>query len=323
MMKKIFWLNSAYFSKLSRMCKKLSFDTGLPYISLLCDYISSYILHGCSINQYSSGKFYLYRGGVRRRIVTFKRSIKIWELFNEKRSIHYFENKTDFNKTFADYVVRDWIPSCESVENVRAFVERHESFILKPIDSLQGQGVRLVTSENLDVPSFLNEVGKNMLLEEVIEQHPEMGFGNKSVNTIRVFTILDKNGDVRVLKAVCRAGKGDCVIDNFCAGGCLYPIDIETGIIEEKGVDMYGNKYLYHPGTDICMLGYKIPNWEKVIETVTEAAKVVPQCRYIGWDVAILNDGVELIEGNHNPDHDLLEFVGGERMFYKKIMQYK
>ena len=71
------------------------------------------------------------------------------------------------------------------------------------------------------------------------------------------------------------------------------------------------------------MLGYKIPNWEKVIETVTEAAKVVPQCRYIGWDVAILNDDVELIEGNHNPDHDLLEFVGSERMFYKKIMQYK
>ena len=64
------------------------------------------------------------------------------------------------------------------------------------------------------------------------------------------------------------------------------------------------------------MLGRKIPNWDKVCDGVKQAHAMLPGCRFIGWDVAITEDGIELIEGNHNPDYELLEFldpkVGGK-----------
>ena len=36
------------------------------------------------------------------------------------------------------------------------------------------------------------------------------------------------------------------------------------------------------------------------LEKVKEAALVVPEVQYIGWDVAILKNSVALIEGNHD-----------------------
>ena len=58
------------------------------------------------------------------------------------------------------------------------------------------------------------------------------------------------------------------------------------------------------------MLGFQIPNWNKAIETVIKAAEKIPQCRFIGWDVAFTDKGVELIEGNHNPGLFTLESLG-------------
>ena len=58
------------------------------------------------------------------------------------------------------------------------------------------------------------------------------------------------------------------------------------------------------------MVGYRLPNWDIAIEAVTKAAEKIPQCKFIGWDVAFTQKGVELIEGNHNPGIFTLESLG-------------
>ena len=58
------------------------------------------------------------------------------------------------------------------------------------------------------------------------------------------------------------------------------------------------------------MLGYQLPNWQIAIDTVKIAAEKLSQCRFIGWDVAFTADGVELIEGNHNPGIFTMESLG-------------
>ena len=50
-----------------------------------------------------------------------------------------------------------------------------------------------------------------------------MALGNTSVNTIRVYTIIDYKGDAHIVQAILRVGVGDSVIDNYCAWGCIYP----------------------------------------------------------------------------------------------------
>ena len=63
------------------------------------------------------------------------------------------------------------------------------------------------------IPDQLEEVylqlkDEDVLVEELIVQHPEMCFGNMSVNTIRTHTILDRDGKAHVIKAILRVGVG-------------------------------------------------------------------------------------------------------------------
>ena len=120
--------------------------------------------------------------------------------------------------------------------------------------------------------------------------------------------------EVNLFKAVLRVGVGDTVVDNYHQGGCCYEVDVNSGRVCSKGISANGgDNIIFHPGTDTCMLGYQIPYWSEVVSGCIEAHKLLPQCRYISWDVAITEKGMELIEGNHNGDYDMIEFVGSNK----------
>ena len=61
------------------------------------------------------------------------------------------------------------------------------------------------------------------------------------------------------------------------------------------------NIFKVHPISHINLIGYKVPNFDKCINMVCECAKIVPDVKYVGWDVAITKNGVSLIEGNCYP----------------------
>ena len=186
---------------------------------------------------------------------------------------------------------------------------------------MEGRGIYVVNSID-DLKQTAKKIcTENVIIEEFITQHPDMVFGNKSVNTIRMFTILDKHGDVHFIKGILRSGVGDTIVDNYCAGGVIYPVDVESGIVEDAGMNFLGQECVVHPGTDIVMLGYQIPHWYKVKEELTRAAKHIPSMRFVGWDVAITPDGVDIIEGNHNPLFELIEFLG-KTGHYKEMLKY-
>ena len=48
------------------------------------------------------------------------------------------------------------------------------------------------------------------------------------------------------------------------------------------------------------MPGFKIPNWNNLIIEITKAAKKNSKIGYVAWDVAILENGIEIIEANIN-----------------------
>ena len=77
-------------------------------------------------------------------------------------------------------------------------------------------------------------------------------------------------------------------------------------------------KYIYHPFTNQKLVGFQIPLWDNVKATVLEAANLIPEVGYIGWDVAILECSVALIEGNHDPGHDVVQMIA-QTGLYKLI----
>lgn len=306
-------------------CWKTSYDvksiTGKSFVIHFFDSLWCILRYGCYPSQYIDNQFYKMKSYERDKTYTKGRGYRIAGIFNLSR--HICQDKVEFNQYFKKYIHRDWLYLKDaSIDEVNKFINGHDRLIIKPIDAAKGKGV-CELNKNDDLSCLQ---GKNCLLEEMIVQHKDMCFENNSVNTIRCVSVMDKLGEIHILKAVLRAGVGSSIVDNVCAGGDAYPINILYGKIEGSGRrkgEKHESGVFVHPGTDIFMLGRCIPYWNEVLSLVKDAAKMLPDCRFIGWDIAVTDHGPELIEGNTRTDAHLLEYIGEKRGFYKEIMSYR
>lgn len=310
-----------YVSTISGFAK----TNNLNSISLVADGIWCWMRYGCVLNQFLDGRFYERKFFERNRILTYRRWEKLIPTYNDKAYTHILQEKADFNRFFSSFIGREWMLSkTMTLQGFTDFMMRHNfEAIVKPVADNEGHGVRLlkVTSETME-RSFAELQNEEFLIEERLAQHPDMEFGAQSVNTIRAYSVYDsKTQKAYVLKTTLRVGVGNAVVDNSHSGGISYEIDIATGRIVSKGWSHAKSNVCIHPGTEIYMPGREIPHWQQVVELVEKAASMIPQVKFIGWDVAIKKDGPVLIEGNHDPDLDLLEFVGSYG-YYDTIMQH-
>ena len=142
-----------------------------------------------------------------------------------------------------------------------------------------------------------------------------------SVNTIRVCSARDRAGQVHIIGASLRGGGGGSVVDNLHADGVQYPVDVASGCILRGGVKHNGEKnILFHPSTGTKMIGLQIPHWDKILTTVQEAGKLLPNMRYIGWDIAVTEEGCEIIEANYGQGSNGMQQDGVGK--YDTIKQY-
>lgn len=289
------------------------------------DYMEAFLIHGCLIDQYVNGRFYSFRNYYRKRIITQRRLEHIIGRANASESIPLLENKALFNRHFSRWVSRKWVLS-ESMtpDDFEAVCLSASAIFIKPLDAYEGKGIRRVASpvSPQERRKLYDELRQGRyIIEQELSRHTGMIFGNRSVNTLRINTLLDKAGNVHIFKPVLRAGIGDAFVDNYNAGGVEYAVDLATGVISMPGYRGGELSQINHPGTDIRMVGYRIPMWQEIIECVECAAKHIPGCRYVGWDVAVTPDGIELIEGNHNPGYVCMEYFG-ETGWYDKLRKY-
>lgn len=199
----------------------------------------------------------------------------------------------------------------------------NEKFLLKPILSSCGNRIRILRSSNLNMDKFFDEISEQkVILEGFIKQNQEISRINpSSVNTVRL--ISTRCGSrVHIVGGGIRCGGKNAFVDNFHNGGCAYPIDIETGIVSAPGRALRSQKRIIKPpSTDVIMCGFQIPNWDKIVDTVYAAAKVMENVGYIGWDIAVLEDGCEIIEANVNyPDPDLVQLDGFAA--YERLLRF-
>lgn len=231
-----------------------------------------------------------------------------------------FMNKIQFNERFSAYLNRDWLDvSKATAEEFADFIRSHGTVMFKATELSCGKGISRYTYQDGDDLTALYNNNRNMLLEEVIVQHPALAaFNPSSVNVPRLNTMLDANGEPVVFSAFFRAGSGDAVVDNMGAGGMAAHIDVDTGIVNTMAIDMKRREYVCHPESGQVFPGLVIPHWEEAKELVIRAAREVPEMRYIGWDVAVTEDGVCLIEGNDRADICVRQFVD-RHGWYKQL----
>lgn len=226
---------------------------------------------------------------------------------NDVNYRHFFENKVEFNKLFADYIGRDWIQVDGMTQEAFAeWLGEREYIIAKPKDGMCGRGIEKLKPSDFasvaELYNYLTADGSFDLIEECLAQHEGMSkIYSGCINTVRIVT-LNINGKISIPCAFMRIGNGGSV-DNFFAGGMTTPVDLDEGVLRYDAENEHGKAFSVHPLTNVDIHGFKIPMWEEAKALVMKAAEVMPQVGYVGWDVAITPGKPVLVEGNEFPGH--------------------
>lgn len=261
--------------------------------------------------------------------------VRDWEVlnvvgprFNSKTVYELLDDKYRFNEMFRDLIGREY---CYIGENDYAlfydFSKKHKRVMLKPNNMNGGNGITKFDTESIEPKALFDVVcsmNTKILLEEVLDQNEKMeSICPDTVNTIRIISMCDSDGTVHMPMASIRVGrKGKCV-DNFCAGGMVASIDVDSGVVSSAAYDKFCERYSNHPDTGVKFEGFEIPNWKIVLNTVKEAANRIPDARYVGWDIAIKRDNsIAIIEANARPEARLhqLPIGKGLRSVYVKYL---
>lgn len=257
----------------------------------------------------------------RNRYMTFLRYFKIAKRIDRQIFSEISANKSRELQIFSNFVNRQWmsVDNNTSYEDIMAFIASNQALIAKPAHGEQGHGIFKLKTEN-DVQRLLSErMDTPFILEEIVENVDYIKEINpSSLNTIRAYTLTTGKGETIILAILLRVGANGSTVDNWGSGGIGYNFDLETGICCQKGTDKKGGKHIYHPGSGKMMLGFKIEHFEELKKYIVKLSKVVPEARFVGWDIAITPSGFELIEMNCPGGHDFLQCHG--EPFYDKII---
>ena len=230
------------------------------------------------------------------------------EVLNERRR-HcegqcYFPDKLETYRTFSKYYKREVVGITEdNKEAFLGFAARHPQFIMKDRWSARGKNVMRIDASSMEngaVSFFQARIaeGGDYIAEEVITQSEVLGrIHPPSVNTVRFVTYLSEDTVIHLFSFL-RMGQHGSVIDNASNGGLAAAIDMETGIVTTPACAGDGTKYLKHPDTGVQIIGMQLPQWDDLLALVDELAHVVPQQRYVGWDLALTDAGWVMVEGN-------------------------
>ena len=218
-----------------------------------------------------------------------------------------FVDKVQFNNTFKDYIGRDYIDIREAgAEGLAKFVKGKDSVFAKITDSFGGHGIeKLKDFNNIDQLYQKLMDNKQYLVEDALIQNDVLNEINPyAVNNVRYATVL-KDGKVFIETSTLRLNTGnDPVISSM---DVMVNVDEEGNLISDA-YDEWFDTYVAHPDTGTKIKGKKLPFIPEAREMVKKAALLVPQVRYVGWDVAITQDGPVLIEGNFYPSYGLTQY---------------
>lgn len=270
----------------------------------------------CTPKEYILYRFYELSEHEQDEVFTIAASREIRKEYDKKSVTSLFLNKEKTNKFFSKYVKRPWCVNTKiSLQDFKEIFSDTDRIIYKPISGHRGDDIESfdISKENIkSVYELLLSYPKGVV-EQYVVQHTKMASLNpESVNTVRIVTLSSNETPVlpdgRMLDiayAGVRMGRTPgAIVDNLHSGGMMAGVDIHTGIIVTDAADRAGNVFSVHPVTGTVIKGFEIPLFNEAIAMVKEAIVEMKIEGYIGWDIAIREDGPVLIECNTSPGSD-------------------
>lgn len=289
---------------------------------------------GCSYEEYLLYRFYELDEKTQDEIFLTEFSHKLAVKYVASREFgRMLCDKAATNRFFSECVKRPWCLNKDiGLEEFCKIFADCKKIVYKPLGGNWGRGVvGFAVQDNLrqiydQVASYPEGV-----VEQFVIQHPQMcQLSPTAVNTVRIGTISSTTMPVTAegkmvdvaYASLKIGGVTSEIVDNLHGGGMVAGIDLQTGTLITDGADSQGNLYEVHPVTGTRIKGFRIPYFKEAVEMVVKAAAEKKLNGYLGWDVAITENGPELIEANQLPGAILvsLPYIA-EKKGMKPIME--
>lgn len=183
-----------------------------------------------------------------------------------------------------------------------------DKLFLKPFSLFGGKGACIVKKGDIrdDIKEYADLLLSNDYIHEnVLVQHEKINLINSScINTLRIETYIDRENNIHIMNVFMRFGIGNNIVDNGHSGGIYIGVDKTNGKLKEVAMEeahFGGREYYRHPNSDYPFKDFVVPFFKESCELVIKATEFLPD-RYIGWDVAITQNGPVIIEANEFPD---------------------
>jgi hypothetical protein len=303
-----YYLKELDWAKLSRFQQHVRKNTRSSLLSQWYHAIHSVFRYNISIEEYYQFRFFQNRA---EENSTYAGTGYMYEYQRKMNPLAYravLADKTQFLKKYRAFVRHPFLTVqeiAEAPDKVEALLQNPSGkIVLKSADGQCGRGIEVRPSSDFTPESLLQRLREtgNDFVEAFVTQHTDlMRLSPSGLNTIRIITQLDKNDQVHIIGTRLRITVNSAV-DNLAAGNIAAPIDLETGKINGPGVysDITKADEYQHPVTGVDIVGFQIPYWQETLDLCKAAARLDTRNRSIGWDVAITDEGPELIEGNHD-----------------------
>lgn len=287
-------------------------------VGIVCNYAG----YKATITDYF--EFALYKKPLleKRKYLMSTEARRFAELADDVKVLDDYMSKTLMYKDLHKFIKRDQLYTSEcTFEEFCDFTSKHQIFLYKPDREDCGKGIEVWSVVGTNQKELYDRAKKYpAVLDEMITQHHSLNeLCNKSINTIRIFT-LRTDCEIIVIAAALRMGNGTKIVDNYSAGGLVGAINMETGVIIDDAEDARGRRYRNHPYSQKRIKGFSVPNWNIVIEFVQECAKDF-KLNYVAWDIAVREDDCVLIEANPSGMIHAIQVAGagGKRKQYKSL----
>lgn len=315
-------LKDINYKRMNDLISYIAKENNKSKIQVYLNFFWNSATRGIGYVDYLKGNYINLTNEQKKDYLNKRNYVKLVKYLNKRGYTMIFHDKVVFNRIFKDYIGREFIDLREvGFKGFQKFVKDKKDVFAKKHNSFGGDGVSRVNIEG-DLKEIYNTLyqNKQYLIEETLIQHDYLNKINPvAVNNVRIITLL-KDDQVYVLFKTLRINAGN---EEVISCHDIYMTLADDGTILGNVVDDECNIYSAHPVTKFKFKGAKIPHMDKAIKLVKEAARLVPEMRYVGWDVAITKKGAAIIEGNNYPSFGLHQFYllndGEEIGKYKKI----
>lgn len=329
-------LNICYFARVIRgMSFKRYADrveevhkrSGKHRVLVYFDMLWSMFRYGAGYTDYVLCEFETLSGKQRDSYLTRVRNKKLSEMLNDRAYSFVFNEKNEFYSRFKRFIGRDFLDlgKCSDAE-IEAFTAGKSWIIAKPNDGEGGKGIEKIDlrqfASHEECCAYIRNPQKEFgVIEDLLVQHEQINrLYPCAINCVRILTLVHE-GTPHVLYAVLKTGNNGNFLDNYACGGYSCHIDCEKEEISGQGHSETNIVAERHSYTGTVFQGFQIPFLKDALTLAKEAAMVVPQTKYIGWDICITPEGPVIVEGNDYPgDFSQVHDEGRERIgILKKI----